>query len=503
MKVSAVFSAPFSNAVSEILSEYDIDNEEDLIITRKLTLDGKTDIKVNGNTLNNSMLKNITSHLIDIHGQHEHQHLLKDKYHLGIIDLFIKDKSVFDIYVKRLAELKEVKFNIKKLNGSTQNQERMLDLLDYQIKEIQNAKLNIGEDEELMQKRILMLNSEKVYESLNNAINELDGQGSLIDGAKKAAYNLNSIVKYDSSIETLSGRLESVKYELLDILEILKGKKENCSFDQNEFDEIDARLDLIKTLKKKYGATIEDILLFLENAKNEYDIILNSRESLEKLLIDKEKLIKEIYSEGLKISKIRKEIAINFEKSVKEQLNDLGMKNSKFKVEFEDLPSEDLENLFQLNGMDNVKFLFSANAGQGLKPLSEIISGGEASRFMLALKNILAQLDNINCMVFDEIDTGISGDMGYKVACKLANISKTCQVMSISHLPQICAMADYNVKVVKIAQQDNTVVSACVLKEEDILKEVSRLSGGSKDSKISIEHARELRNRCIEYKKNI
>lgn len=504
MKVKAIFSSPFSQTVLNLLNQYDIEAEDELLIVRKMSTDGKSEIKVNGNPLTATMLKNLTNNLIDIHGQHEHQHLLNDKFHIKIIDSFIKNNNLFLQYELKLAELKNILSQIKKLNGSAENQERMLDLLTYQIKEIESAKLQIGEDETLSQKKLAMLNFEKIFDGLNSAINEIDNQNSVIDGLKRSYQNISSLIKFDESFENLSTRLESARFEVIDILEVLKDKKNECNFDQSEFDVIDERLDKIKLLKKKYGSTIEDILLFLNNAKEEYDNILNSKDKLQKTLKEKDLILKDLYEIATKIHNERQEVSTKFEKQLKEQLTDLGMKNSKFLVEISSLPTLDnFEEKIKDNGCDEVRFLFSANAGQNLKPLSEIISGGEASRFMLALKNILAEHDEIFSMVFDEIDTGISGDMGYKVACKLANISKNHQVMSVSHLPQICAMADFNFKVEKYVEDEKTKVSISLLNEKAVLNEISRLSGGLQDSLVSVEHSKELRARCIDFKKNI
>ena len=504
MKVNAIFVAPFTQEIINFLNEYDIEIDDEILISRKMTIEGKNDIKVNGVTLTSTMLKNLTSFLIDIHGQHEHQHLLKDKYHLQIIDSFIKDNNVFKKYEEKLLDFKNIQTQIKKLNGSTENQERMLDLLDYQIKEIENAKLVVGEDDLLVQKKTAMLNFEKIYDSLSSAVAELDSQNSVTDSTKRAYNFLNNIIKFDESLSVLAERLQNVKFEVVDIIETLKEKKEEVNFNQSEFDLIDERLDKIKLLKKKYGATIEDILSYLQKSKEDYDNIVNSKEKLEKALKEKRIILDELYLLALEISKTRRSIALNFENQVKQQLNDLGMKNSKFKVDFSEIPEKEMvESSLMQTGFDAIKFMFSANAGQDLKPLSEIISGGEASRFMLGLKNILAENDNISSMVFDEIDTGISGDMGYKVACKLANIAKNHQVMSVSHLPQICAMADQNIKITKSTINENTVVEAKILNTNEFLQEISRLSGGSNDSVVSIEHAKELKTRCNEYKKSL
>lgn len=501
MKVQALFSSPFSKDIHTLLTDYDIEDQDEILIMRKLTSEGKNDIKLNGTTITLNMLKNLTSLLIDIHGQHEHQHLLKDKFHLQIVDIFIKDKSIFTEYEEKLNNLKNIQLQIKKLNGSTENQERMLDLLDYQIKEIEQAKLVVGEDDELLQKKVAMLNYEKIYESLTTAINEIDGQNSTINSIKKAQLNLNNITKFDETLLEITNRIESTKFELIDISETLKVKKEECSFNQSEFNEIDERLDKIKLIKKKYGATIEDVLKYLEKSKQEYETILNSKSNLVKCFEQKKVILKEIFTIANKISNIRRQLSKNFEYSVKTELSSLGMKDADFKVYFSDFVTEDtIENKLTPTGCDEVKFLFSANAGQSLKPLSEIISGGEASRFMLALKNILAEVDEISSMVFDEIDTGISGDMGYQVACKLANISKTHQVMSVSHLPQICAMADKNIKIEKYTKDNETFVNARNLNSNETLLEIARLSGGTQDSSVSLEHAKELKNRCNAYK---
>lgn len=504
MKVKAMFLTPFSENVKNLMNEYDIEFDNEILISRKATVDGKNDIKVNGVTITTSMLKNLTSFLIDIHGQHEHQHLLKDKYHLEIIDSFIKEKDLFVKYQDKLLTLKEVQLKIKKLNGSTENQERMLDLLSYQINEIEDAKLIIGEDEELQQKKVAMMNFEKIHDSINSAISEIDGQTSIINGIKKSYNFLNNVSKFDSDLLSLTERLQNSKFELIDILEILKQKQSESNFNQSEFDLIDERLDKIKLLKKKYGSTIKEILCFLEKIKMEYDTIINSKDLLIKSLKEKEQILNELYGFAKEIRQKRESVSKNFEQQVLKQLSDLGMKNSKFAVEFNKFPSLDnFESNITQTGCDEVRFLFSANAGQSLKPLSEIISGGEASRFMLGLKNILAENDNISSMVFDEIDTGISGDMGYKVACKLANIANKHQVMSVSHLPQICAMADNNIKITKKVVDSNTIVEAMLLDEESCLNEISRLSGGLENSDASINHAKELRNRCLVYKNNL
>ncbi|NCB48873.1 MAG: DNA repair protein RecN [Clostridia bacterium] len=500
MKVVAVFNGIFSKEVKNVLDTYGIECESEVIILRRLSSDGKSEIRINGNVVTAQMLKNISSLLVDIHGQHEHQRLINSKFHLDILDGFIKDKSIFALYKNLLSRLKEVNSNILKLNISTENQERMLDLLDYQIQEIEKFDLKENEDEELEKTKFLMKNYERIFESLKGATDSLDGNNPVIDGVKKAISLLSGIAHFDESLEPFIERLESLKYEILDISQSLNAKQEECSFDEYEFEKIDQRLDKINLLKKKYGKTIGEIFDFYNKSKKEYADILNSKEELKEKLIEKNKLLKEIFEESQKISEFRKKVASDFEQKTKKELIDLGMKNAKFYVQFAEVDKDNFENKLTLNGLDDVQFMFSANPGQDMQPLSEIISGGEASRFMLALKNILAENDKIMLMVFDEIDAGISGEMGFKVACKLANISRRHQVISVSHLPQICAMADHNVCVLKEVRENNTFVTAKMLNKNDTFEEISRLSGGSQNSQVSLNHAISLKQRCDEYK---
>ena len=506
VSVEAIFSN-VNEEVKTILADFDIECDDEVLIKRKQTIEGKNEIRVNGSTVTVTMLKNITSKLVDIHGQHEHQAILQDKYHLQMLDnlleeeIFTLKEEVAEEYSNLLAINKE----IKTLGSSAANRERMLDLLQYQINEIEKAKLKPGEDDELTNRRMVMLNGERIATALKSACDYLDGDfSSVVDSLKKANSELSNIIKFDESLDLYKERIESSRLELLDVSESLKDYLQTINFDQKEFDEIDARLDQIKLLKKKYGSTVEEVLAFLEKSKKEYDNLINSNEKIEKLFIEKRNKIALLYKLSKSLSEKRKTFAKTLEKTVCTQLVDLGMKNAKFIVDFNDAPTlDECENLLNANGYDVVKFMFSANLGQDIKPLADIISGGEASRFMLALKNIMADADKIATLVFDEIDTGVSGNMGYMVACKLANISKNHQVISVSHLPQICAMADAGYRSTKYVEDNLTKTKIERLKENEMLNEISRLSGGVEESNATAEHSKELRARCIDYKKSI
>ena len=506
--VEAIFSGNFSQTIKNVLTGYDIDFDDEILIKRRYTLEGKNEIRVNGVNVTASMLKAITAGLVDIHGQHEHQAILQEKHHLSMLDNLIgKDfLGLIEKYSDEHKKLSQINKEISSLGNSSANRERMLDLLQYQISEIENAKLKDGEEDELINKRTMMLNGEKIAKAVKEAyqlLNQDYGQ-SISDSIKKATSNINSISKFDNTLDSVTDRMESARLEIQDITDFLKDYLDNVNFDQKEFDAIDERLDKIKLLKKKYGSSIEEILKFLDNARKEYDGIVNSAERLEKCLKEKKEQLSVIFKICKEISDKRRDFAKKLEKNVTEQLVDLGMKNSKFVVEFRDIPAiEDIEGMLNATGFDDVKFMFSANIGQPLKPLAEIVSGGEASRFMLALKNIIADADEVNTLVFDEIDTGISGNMGYMVACKLANIGVKHQVISVSHLPQICAMADSRFVAKKFVEDGTTKTSITKLDYNASLKEIARLSGGMEGSNATIEHSKELKERCDEYKKSI
>ncbi len=505
MRVEALFTLPFDQKVRELFNEYDIELEDEILIVRNYTEAGRNDIKVNGVTLTTTMLKPITSCLIDILGQHEHQSILKDKFQLEIIDALggadiSKYKTeVFDLYAK----LTEINKSLQSLGSDSYSRERMLDLLTYQINEIEAFGLKEGEEEELTNERQKSLNSEKIVSGLSLAKGELNSSNtSACDGIKKAISALNNIVKYDDTLEPLVERLDSARIELMDISNTLQDLSESYNFDENYFEKIDKRLDELKSLKKKYGSSYEEIMAFLEKAKLDLDNILNSEQKLKELEEQKTIVIDELYKQSLSLSNVRKLTAKKFEFLVKNQLEDLGMKNANFEISFNPI-QEKQEVHFTNNGLDKIIYLFTANAGQPLKPLSEIISGGEMSRFMLGLKNILADIDDINTMVFDEIDTGISGNIGYVIACKMANISHKHQVIAISHLPQIAGMADKNFFIEKKVVDGNTMTSLIELDEAGVLGEIARLSGGQSGSLVSLDHAKELRTTCNNYKKNI
>ncbi len=503
MRVEALFAPPFSEQVHEVVTDLGLELEEDMMISRTYSTNNKSDIRFNGQLISLAMLKSISAYLVDIHGQHEHQSLLKEKEHIKIIDGFRQQQ--LSLLKKELAQLideyKDICKQIMALGTDESQRARTLDLLKYQIDEINSFGLKENEEQELVELKSKYINSEKIATSMLNSYNNLGGNSNEIAGAiKRAQSELYSISKYGEEFSSWAERLDSTRIELEDIIDSIQDYNNNFVFDEAEFNRVDSRLDNIKLMKKKYGSSYEDIQKFLAQATLDYNNLLDSGELLKKLSKDKLGVFDKIYDKCSNLSDIRREISKQFEGKVITELNDLGMKNSSFVVEFEDRPAKDIDTCsFDYDGFDKVRFVFSANLGQPLRPLSDIISGGEMSRFMLAIKNIIADKDKIQTVVFDEIDTGISGHIGYVIACKMANISKLHQVLSVTHLPQISAMADARYLISKTSSNNDTITSIQQLSSPDGEKEVARLSGGE-DSDTSIAHARELINRCQSYK---
>ncbi len=461
-----------------IMEELGLEQDNMLIIKRTMT-ETRNEIRVNGNPFNLSMLKRLTSVLVDILGQHEHQSLLKVSSHLAIIDKYSgKAGSLLDKYTKIYNEYKETQSALQSF-GDSRQRERRKESLEYQIDEIRKAELKEGEEEELIKLRDKYRNAEKLMEGVSGAYNSLDGEDFSVSGMLTQAIRyLKLVSNYDESLAELESRLEDARIEIVDIADTLEGYSDNFDFDQRSFDRVERRVDTIKLLKRKYGSSVEEILEELNKLEEEYDELANSDENIAKLQDKLAKLEESLYKSGFELSQERRRTALKFEKAILKELNDLAMKGTEFKVSFgEEVNETNFLEHMSSNGFDTVEFLISPNVGEPLKNLSKIASGGEMSRFMLAIKNIIAGLDGIETMVFDEIDTGISGRVAQTVAEKLFNISVGKQVIAVTHLPQLASFADTHFLISKSVVGGKTLTSLVALNEEERVEEVSRLAG--------------------------
>lgn len=490
--VRAEFIVDEKSAAAEKLREYDIETDGEIIITRKLTLDGKSSIKLNGNAVTATMLKSVTQHLVDVHGQSEHFFLLNEDNQLRVID-GICGSPVAEIkrsLAEFIAKKRDYKAKIAALGGDESERERKLDLLQFQISEIESVELKIGEFEELKAKQNIIANTEKIFAAINAAHSLLSDDGGCIDGISSSKHYLNTISDYGEDYTQIAARLENLSDEASDIAETLADLADNLTFDEQEARYIDERLSLIKALKKKYGAYEEQILQFLENAKSEYDAISDSAKSIEKYETSILECDEKIYSLCQKLTDLRKSTADKFCKAVTAELKTLNILNASFDVEFNNYDRQ-TANLQSASGADTICFMFSANKGEPLKPLSKVISGGEMSRFMLAVKTQLKDLNGISTYVFDEIDAGISGYTAKTVAEKFIKISQNTQILAVSHLPQVCAASSAQYLIYKVEENAKTISKVKCLSDEEKVEEIVRLTG-SVSSEAAVEHAKQL-----------
>jgi DNA repair protein RecN (Recombination protein N) len=463
--------------------------ENNIILSRELYQNGRNICKINGRMATLTELKELSENLIDIHGQHDNQSLLNNKTHLALLDSFAGEKlfKLKNEYQQLLEQYKEIKSKIENNYGDPIERAKRIDFLRYQLEEIKNSRLKIGEEEELNDRRNILMNSEKIVQCLNNSYSSLNEY--IIDKLGYTLGELQNIADIDSKYKKILTSLEESYYILQENARTILDDINEVEFDENEQKEIEERLDLIFTLKRKYGSNIEEVLKYSENINNELEYLENSEEITIQMKLKLDEISTQLKNIAFKIREIRKDVAKEIEKKINLQLQDLEMKKAFIEIEFKEVKE------FLNNGLDEVQMLISTNVGEGLKPLTKIASGGEISRVMLAIKTILCEYDNIPTMIFDEIDTGISGQAGMAVAEKLRIISKSHQVICVTHLPAICAAGDNNFHIEKHENDGRTITCVEKLKQDEIIMEIARILAGKEISKTTLQHAEELRKR--------
>jgi len=497
--VQAVFEFDGDNAFLE--NGYESDDGI-FVVTRTMSVGGKNEIRINGRLASQAVLKQISALLVDIFGQNEHTYLLKPENHLGILDGYNCDKHLLSKVESICLQLDDCNRQLCKFGGDDSERERLVDMLSYQINEIELADLKIGEDDLLLQEKIKAQSVEKISFACSSALNLLNGSGSSLNNISSATNYISQITSIDNEYDDIYQRLNSIKYEVQDISESLSDILTNLSFDQKSLDEIEERLDKIKLLKRKYGGSIEEVLDFCEKAKEKLYQLENADAIISKLKKEKQTLLTFLYEACQQLSNYRRDVAKDFEQKIISELNDLGMKNAVFKVVFNEYPDKQLFSGCSNDGFDVVEFYFSANKGEPVKPLSKIISGGEMSRFMLALKNITAKIEKIPTMVFDEIDTGISGKIAEVVGKKLAKVSHDYQCLVITHLPQIAAMSDEHFLIEKAIEGEKTKTLVRLLDKDGKIDEIARLVAGDIGEYGQL-HAKDLIVWADKYKKSL
>ena len=462
-------------------------SEENIIVSREINLKGRNTCKINGRLVTVAELKEFMSKKIDIHGQNDNLNLLDTNNQIEYLDNFTAEEihELKDNYRSIYEKYLYVKNELNSNYGDEKEKQRKLDLLRYQVNEIEEANLKVGEEEELENENKLINNSEKIYNNLYKA-NELI-ENSAIESISTAVRNMEKIEEYSKEYENISKALKSVYYDLQEINRDLQDSNNDIYFDENKKIEIAERLDLIYTLKRKYGNNIQEILAYKNELEKEIQQIEGLEDYINKLNIQKQELEIKMKKIAEKLNVIRNKNSVKLSNGINKELKDLEMANSEFNVEVKYLEKE-----FNKNGLNSVEFKIRTNIGEDMKSLAKVASGGENSRIMLAIKTVLADVDKTETLVFDEIDTGISGLAADKVGEKLKIISNKHQVLIVTHLANIAAKGDYNYYIHKEVEENKTKTKIDLLNEEQTLKEVARIASG-KITKETIEHAKILR----------
>ena len=463
--------------------------DNNIIVTREIYSNGRNLCKINGRLVTVTELKNFMSNYIEIHGQNDNQQILDSRTHIKYLDNFSGDKLIgLKLeYKEKYLRYNEIKRELRNNYGDEKEKQRKLDLLKYQLNEIRETKLKNGEEEKLEERRKIIVNSEKIAKNLSEADNAI-GENT-VDVIGSAIRALEKIEEIDAKYSDTISSLRDVYYQIQEISRDISGYMEDVEFDEQEREEIETRLDIIDNLKRKYGNNIEEILKYADEIADEIKKIENVDEYNNKLKNEQKQIEKEMTKIAEKISKIRKENAEELNKKINKELEDLEMKNAKINVKVE----YKIEQFFE-DGKDQVGIYIKTNVGENESELTKIASGGEMSRIMLAIKKVLAEVDKMPVMIFDEIDTGISGKAAKSVANKMRSISKNHQVLCISHLAPIAAMADYNYFISKKVENDRTCTSIKLLNEQEVLCEIARISSGEIND-VTLQYANELRSK--------
>ncbi|TCS84046.1 DNA repair protein RecN [Tepidibacillus fermentans] len=509
-EIEALFDLDPRHPVFGIIESLGMEVPEDhfLLLKREILKNGKSICRVNGHLVTLSMLKEIGEWLIQIHGQHQHQHLLDEEKQLEMLDAYGQiaiqsSKQEFQsLYQRYQSMLKEVKH----LTDGEKELTQRLDLLKYQINEIAQANLKLGEDEELVNQRNQIRHAEKIIKGLTDSSRILSQENGVIDLLSYVTSVLDSISSYDSKIAEIHEQLQSFYYQIEDYSMEMNRMIQQYDFNPSQIEHIEERLSTIHHLKRKYGDTVEAILEYAAIIEDEIELLEHRDHHLQKLQSDLEEIEQDLVVEALELSKLRQELAKILSDQIEKELKDLQMKDVQFKIE---ITYQENDHGIQVNGkhysvsangLDKIQFLIAPNPGEPLKPLNKIASGGELSRIMLAIQTILSHQDAISTFVFDEIDTGVSGRAAQSIAEKLSLVSRNKQIFVITHLPQVAAMGDHHYLIQKKVMKDHTFTEILRLNETERVKEIARMLGGMEITETSKKHAKEMIDQAKEHK---
>ena len=462
--------------------------QEELLIQREIFLDGRNVCRVNGQSVSVSALKALGGQLVSIHGQHDSQQLFDETKHLELLDQFAENQAEFEAYRQAFEAAEAIARQLQKLNLDESEKLRRMETLQFQIAELEKAQLIPGEDEALEQRQKLLMNAEKLMSGLNEAVGCLYGdedREGASDQISLAVRHLGSIARLDDAASRLLEKVQELAYAVSDCAEELRDYRDGLNYSEDELDEIGARLDLIRRLKRKYGKSCEDMLAYLEQAKQELDDIAFADEKKARLQKQLDQATAAAREKAVVLRKTREAAAEKLAARIRQELAELNMPRVQFTVEFTDTR-------LSPTGAETAAFLMSANVGEAMKPLSKVASGGELARIMLALKNVLAEQDSVGTMIFDEVDAGVSGRAAQKVAEKLRAVAKGRQVLCVTHLPQIAALAEHHLLISKSERQGRTYTQVTSLDRQGRVQELARMIGGAQITDTTLQSAAEM-----------
>lgn len=492
---NAFVTAYFEDINSEVkqkLNEFDLPCEDDgtLMLSRKISAQGKSTCRINGSVCTVSMLKEVGNLLVNIHGQHDSQTLLNADYHYKFVDMYGSLDGVLDEYKQSFKQLLSVRKQLKALTLDADERDRQIELLDYQIKELTDAEIKVGEWDELKKRKNLILNSQNLLQSLNSALaafNGSDDYSGISTLLSTAVKELGTVSDVDSDIKAVYDKAEALNDSVEVVKDVLLDKINSIEFEPEELDRIEERLNLYYTFSNKYGETEQDMLYYLDEAVKKRAAFENSEEELEKLNVRYDEIFNQTVALAQKLTDLRKSTAEKLGNEICKQLEFLDMPKIKFTTSFE-------KGNLSANGWDKIEFLIATNVGETAKPLAKIASGGELSRIMLAIKSIIAQKDSIDTLIFDEIDTGVSGKASRKIGLKLKELGAFTQVVCVTHSAQIASVADSHFLIEKNVENDRTYTNVTVLDYDGRKNELARIMGGINATESLLKSAEELLN---------
>ena len=469
-------------------AENGVPYDEETIIQRDVYLDGKNVCRVNGTLVTVSILRKLGIQLINIHGQHDSASLFDENNHMDFLDAFSSNEQQKAEYTEKYTAVSALRREIERMTMDEGEKLRRMETLRFQIQQIEKAELQPGEDEELEDRRKILQNAEKLSDGINTAVeclygsDDTDGAASLLADAER---ELARLIRYTDTFSALHDKVADLMYQVQDVAEEVRDARDDLSYSADELEQIEARLDVIHRLRRKYGASCDDILEYLENAKKELDEIEFADDHLARLKLKCETAEKHAWDAAIALRDTRKAGAKILSEKILSELAQLDMPRVQFSCEFTELE-------LSANGADAVAFYMSANAGEALKPLSKVASGGELARIMLAMKNVLAEQDHVSTLIFDEVDTGVSGRAAQKVAEKLRSVARNKQVLCVTHLPQLAALASTHLLIAKEERQGRTYTTVTPLDLEGRKRELARIIGGAQITEITLKSAEEM-----------